>query len=219
VQWFYRFSPTVLVFAFAGLLFAQTGQEKNADKAAAQRASANPKRDTKAKLAVTPEREAAVMTFVQRNHAELTELLTHLKASRPAEYQRAVRDIFRTTERLALVQERDPEQYELEIALWTAQSRAQLLTAKLRMGSSEELEKELRAAVGVQMDARLSLLKHERQKIAERLAKMDVDISQLENDRESVINQQVDVLTRAARAGAKTGSKNAAKQGKKNTNP
>ena len=46
---------------------------------------------------VTPEREAAVLNFVQRNHAELADLLAVLKTSQPDEYVRALREIFRAT--------------------------------------------------------------------------------------------------------------------------
>src|SRR5687767_13810045 len=59
----------------------------------------------KALPGITPEREAAVMTFVKHHHAELAELLIHLKENAPKEYERAVRDLFRTSERLAQVQE------------------------------------------------------------------------------------------------------------------
>src|SRR5687768_12762986 len=49
----------------------------------------------------TPEREAAAMTFVQAHHAELAPLLTHLKKSRPNDYQKAIRKLFGDSERLA----------------------------------------------------------------------------------------------------------------------
>ena len=41
-------------------------------------------------LAITPEREAAVTTFVEKNHAELAALLVHLKTNQPKEYERAL---------------------------------------------------------------------------------------------------------------------------------
>jgi hypothetical protein len=207
------------VLATAGLLCAQTGNEKKSgDKPAA-----GAKKDGKAKaqIAVTPEREAAVMTFVQRNHPELTNLLASLKGSQPEEYERAIREIFRTTERIAQIQERDPLQYELEIAAWTAQSKVQLLAAKLKMGATDELRKQLRDSLGTQNEAKLALLKHERQKISDRLSKTDREISQFESDREKFIDKQLELLTRAAGEGrtVKVGAKNAAKQAKKNGNP
>jgi hypothetical protein len=204
------------VLASAGWGYAQAGGEKRADG----KPAAASKKDAKAKvpLAITPEREAAVLTFVQRNHPELSDLLASLKASQPEEYERAMREIFRTTERLAQIQERDPLQYELEISAWTAQSKVQLLAARLKMGATDELRKQLRAALALQNDAKLALLKHERHKIADRLGKTDREISQYESDREKVIDKQLELLTRTAgeARAVKVGAKNAAKQVKKN---
>ena len=162
------------------------------------------------------------MTFVQRNHAELADLLSHLKARQPAEYEGAVRELFRTTERLAQIQERDPLQYDLEVALWTAQSRVQLLTARLMMGTSDELQSALRTAVSAQIDARVALLKHQRQKAADRVSHFDREIQKVEGDREQVIDKQLQLLTRAASEGRpasivpkNAAPKNAVKQTKK----
>ena len=156
---------------------------------------------------VTPEREAAVHTFVELNHPELAELLKHLKTNKPQEYARAIRELHRITERLAGIQERDRTQYDLEIKLWTAQSRVQLLTARLKMGVTDELKSQLRDAVGAQAEAKVALLKHDRTRVADRLAKIDADIAQFENDRQKVIDKQMELLTRTAEAGPAKGPK------------
>jgi hypothetical protein len=176
------------------------------------------KKDAKSRrpLTITPEREAAVLTFVQRNHDELADLLGYLKTSQPEEYERAVKEIFRTTERLEAIRERDPVQYELEIAAWTAQSQVQLLAAKLKMNSSDELLKQLRDALRIQNDAKLTLLKHDRQKVADRLTKIDSDIARFGDDRDSVIDRQLKLLVRTAGEGRpKTAAKGSAKAGRK----
>ncbi len=209
---------TLFALVACSLLYAQSGDAKSstsvkpAEKASAlPRGSGNPKKDGKTRpaITVTPEREAAVMTFVQRNHAELADLLVYLRASQPEEYERAIKEIFRTTERLAAIQERDPLQYELEVAAWTTQSRVQLLAAKLKMGSSDDLIKQLRAALQVQNNAKVALLKHERQKAADRLEKLESDITRFEASRDDIIDKQLKLLTRAAVDGrpAKTGGK------------
>jgi hypothetical protein len=197
----------------AGLLYAQADDAKPdlSKKSAAEKGSApaagsasakkdGPKKVGAARpaITITPEREAAVLTFVQRNHAELSDLLAVLKTNQPEEYDRAVRDIFRTLERINQIQERDPLQYELEVAAWANQSRVQLLAAKLKMGSTEDLVKKLRDALAAQNEAKLSLLKHERQKASDRLAKLDSDISRFATDREDVIDKQLKILTRTS---------------------
>lgn len=201
-------SITAAAVIALGLLYAQAEDAKpdaakkssTAKTSAPAAGSAAAKKDAKTKpaISITPEREAAVLTFVQRNHAELADLLAVLRTSQPEEYDRAVRDIFRIMERINQIQERDPLQYELEVAAWTAQSRVQLLAAKLKMGSTEELVNKLRHALATQNVAKLALLKHERQKAADRLSKIDSDIARFETDREDVIDKQLKLLTRSA---------------------
>ena len=189
-----RFIASLFVLlAVAGLLLAQDSAPKPGKAGRGNKA--------KAPLAITPEREAAVLTFIQRNHVELADLLAHLKENQPAEYEQAVKDIFRTTERLATIQERDPLQYELEVAVWTAQSKVQLLSARMKMAVADDLKKELREALGAQADARLALLKHQRKLAADRLSKLDGDIARFENERERVIDRQLQLLTRTAEGG------------------
>lgn len=143
-------------------------------------------------FALTPAREAAVMAFVDRNHPELAGLLSHLKVNQSKEYERAVRDLFRVTEKLATVQERDGKQYDLELKAWQAQSRAQLLVARLKMtepdsADSEQLKDQLREVLSEQMQARLEVLKLERDRVSGRLAKLTEEISRLEKNRGSVV--------------------------------
>lgn len=204
-----RILPIAVVLALVGLVWASAMAQNKPTP-----------------MNVTPEREAAVKTFVERNHPELAELLAHLRESRPQEYERAIRELHRTAERLAGIQERDHTQYDLELKLWTAQSRVQLVTAKLRMDSTDELKSKLRDVLNAQAEAKVALLKHERARVADRLNKIDRDIAQFENDRQKVIDKQMDLLTRAAAQGKgpKAASKTAAvkpggKQSGKRANP
>lgn len=154
--------------------------------------------DTKAKmpLAITPEREAAVMTFVGRNHSELSSLLELLKENRRKEYERAIRELYRVTEKLATIQERDREQYELELQAWQVQSRIQLLVARLKMADSDDVRHELKEAVGEQLKARTALLRHERERVARRLERIDRDLGRLENDSQDWIDKQFAALVK-----------------------
>jgi hypothetical protein len=151
-------------------------------------------------FALTPAREAAVMAFVDRNHAELAGLLSHLKTNQPKEYERAVRDLFRVTEKLAMTQERDSRQYDLELKAWQAQSRAQLLVARLKMtdpdsSDASELKNQLREVLSEQMEARLEVMRLERERVSGRLDKLNQEITRLERDREKVIDGHVKNLT------------------------
>lgn len=140
---------------------------------------------------VTPEREAAVTKFVERHHPELAALLVSLKASHPEEYSRAIHDLFRTSERLAQWHERDAKRYEVELRLWQSQSQIDLLTAQLRMNKSETLQNQLRGAVEEQLTLRQALVKLERERVVERLKRLDDQLRTLEESRAEVIERTV----------------------------
>jgi hypothetical protein len=178
------------------------GQEGASDAVNPPAARGGAKAKNRPPLLITPEREAAALTFVERNHAELTALLAHLKANQPKQYEQALKEIYRVTERLAGIQERDPLLYELEVKHWTAQSRVQLLAARLKMDETSEHRQQLREALSAQIAARLDVLKHNRQQAADRLAKMDKDIAQLEQSRDQMIERQLEVLTKPNTKGA-----------------
>jgi hypothetical protein len=171
------------------------------DKPAQAKAGAGKAGISKVLPGITPEREAAVMTFVKRHHPELTELLIHLKENAPKEYDRAVRELLRTSERLAQIQERDSLTYELELQSWKARSRAQLLAARLQMGESSELREQLRAALNEEYDLRLQLLERDREKAADRLKNLGEQIDRISQRRAEEIDRQLKQLTSAARGG------------------
>lgn len=149
-------------------------------------------------FAITAEREAAVMKFVEQNHVELKELLTHLRDNRVKDYERAIRDLFRESERIGQLKERDSKQYDLELKAWTIKSRIQLLTAHLAMGESEEIRTQLRGLIGEQIDVRTALLEHDRSRLQDRLAKMEQELARLQNDRQKIVENQLQLLTKSA---------------------
>jgi hypothetical protein len=182
-----KFLIYIALFGF-GLLSAAAAQDKS-DK---------PVSKPKGEAAITAEREAAVMTFVEKNHAELKDLLTYLKDNRRKDYERAIRELSRDAERIGQIKTRDGKQYELEIKAWTIKSRIQLLTAHLAMGDKEEIRTQLRSLLNEQMDVRADLLKRERERAQERLAKIEQDLIRLDNDRQKMVENQLKMLTKSA---------------------
>lgn len=190
---------SLLAVLFAGATFAQekaTKTDQPAVKSDAADKAIPPK--GKAELPMTVEREAAVMTFVQQNHAELKELLTHLRDNRRKDYERAIRELSRDAERIGQLQDRDRKQYELELKAWTIKSRIQLLTAQLVMGDKEEIRSQLKTLLNEQFDVRSALMIRERERVQERLARLDQDIVRLEAERQKLIDNQLQVLTKSA---------------------
>lgn len=154
-------------------------------------------------VAITPEREAAVMKFVQLNHPELGDLLLHLKSSQTKEYEQAIRELFRASERLAQTKERDVALYELELAVWSAQSKIQLISARLKMSDSPPLREELRTLLDQQLSARLALLTFQRNQAAQRMEKLSQQIESLEASRDDMVDRQMEFLTRGSKSEAK----------------
>jgi hypothetical protein len=143
---------------------------------------------------ITPEREAAALTFVREHHPELADLIAVLKEKQPKEYQKALRDLFRASEKLAQIHDLDKARYELELKAWKLQSRIQLLTARLTMQSNDKLRAELRTALGEQYDTQLALVRAERERVAQRLEMLDKQLANLEQRKSEAIDKQVNLL-------------------------
>lgn len=155
-------------------------------------------------IEITPEREAAALAFVKEHHAELAEILIHLKETSSKEYERAIRDLHRATDRLSQIRSRDPDLYQLELSQWKARSRAQLLTARLHMSDDEALRAQLRSALEEEYDLRLQILTRERDRFAERVSNLEKQIERLANRRAEAIESQFKQLSsRSRKADAK----------------
>jgi flagellar motility protein MotE (MotC chaperone) len=149
--------------------------------------------------AFTPEREAAALTFVRTHHAELADLIAVLKEKHPKEYQRALRDLFRASERLAQIHDVDKGRYELELKAWKLQSRVVLLTARMTMEPSDKLRGDLRTALEQQYDNQLALVRAERDRAKQRIEMLEKQIDKLEQQKAEAIERQVETLSREAK--------------------
>ncbi len=158
------------------------------------KAAEKPKRAPMADL--TPKQEAAALAFVEKHHAEVVVLLEHLKKSKSPQYSRAIRELVRTSQRLGQQRDRDPKRYELELRAWKLKSQAQLLAARLTMSSDEQLEKQLRISLEELYDTRLEILQLSREQGQQRLAKIEEQISRLEQSRQRDLQEQLDALLR-----------------------
>ena len=168
-------------------------------------ASAKPGKNAKPTQGFTPEREAAALTFVRMHHAELAELLDRLKTRRPQEYQKAIRELFRASERLALSQEQQPLRYELELQEWKLSSRIQLLVARMSMNRTPELEQELRQLLSEQVSIHRDLIRFSYERTAARAAALQKELADLER-------RQADLVEERFQAALKSNGQNPKKQ-------
>lgn len=156
-----------------------------------------------------PEHESAARAFAKEHDPELGELLDKLQATRPQQYQRAVRELYNTSARLSQLKDRDATRYGLEMKLWKCRSKSQLLVARATMQPEPTPEQaaEIKTALREQFAANLELMRHDRRVAAERVAKLDQSIARAEERREKSVEEQYEQLTRAmdARRAKKAG--------------
>ncbi len=89
--------------------------------------------------AYTEEREAAALVFLRKHLPELAEVLGDLKQKQPGEYERAIREVFRTSEALADAREQHPDHYKIGLESWKAEMQLKLLSAKLVRAQEDQL--------------------------------------------------------------------------------
>lgn len=154
--------------------------------------------------AFTPHREAVALKFVQQHHAELSPVLARLKSTNEAEYQQAIREIFRTTELLAASQ--DEKYSALMLEAWKANSRAELLAARLACATDADargnLENQLKEQVTRYVDLQRQMLQNRRQALLATLEQMDVNVKRMEESRERMIESRFQVLSRVPKKAA-----------------
>jgi hypothetical protein len=183
------FRPTAILLA--SLLAALAGP--------AALAQAKPEK-AKAKPAVTERREESALDFARANHPELAELLERLRTGDRAAYDKAIREIAATNERLEKFRESDPERYELAVRNWTRDSRIRLLTARLTMSDDPELRAEIESLLRDRRQGKLDLLRLERRRLTGRLEKLDTQIDQLERGGAASVEQELARIDRTVKA-------------------
>lgn len=142
--------------------------------------------------------EEDVLKFAREHHPELAGLLEQLKASRPKEFNRAMKELSSQVARLDRTRDRMPARFDYELSIWKLESQTKLLAARWAMSQDPELEKQIRDLMRTRSDLKLSQLKADREKLAERLKSLDEQISGDESRREELIDEEFKRLTRQA---------------------
>lgn len=180
-----------LFAAFPGSALAQAGGKREAGKNDGSTAKSR-RNAPKSTPGMTKAREAAALAFVREHHAELEELLIQLGESQPKQYEAAIRDLFRTSERLAAFHERDSDRYAMELTTWKLNSRVQLLSARLLMTPADkQLREKLKQAMLDHAAVRRELLTLERERVTKRLDKIEAQIKSIDQGAERMVDRQI----------------------------
>ncbi|MCA9082274.1 MAG: hypothetical protein KDA58_17060, partial [Planctomycetaceae bacterium] len=148
---------------------------------------------------LTPEREAAAMTFAKAHHPELADLLVGLKRMDEPRYATAVNELFRTSERLAKSKSRSVERYELELSAWRVDSRIRLLTAQSVSGMPDSRREELKRLLLQRRDIKVQMLLHEKSRLESRVAKIDTSIDELQENADEQAEKELDRLLKSVK--------------------
>jgi hypothetical protein len=199
----------------ASLASSAPGQKADAkpakdpeQQARQEKAKKNPKTpgdaSKKAEKKASPsaeERESAALAFVGEHHPELHGLLQQLKSDNPKQYQQAILDLYRASQRLSDRKEKDPVRYELELKAWKLDSQARLLAAKLAMDANPELEEQLKTALLQREDVRVGLLELDRTRTAGRLEQLDRELDKRRGRRDDDAQKAFEQIMRRSGKG------------------
>jgi hypothetical protein len=147
----------------------------------------------------TEEREAAALTFVRKNRPELLAMLAGIKLRKPAEYQRAVGDLFRTSEMLTSVRQEDPGRYELALKGWQAEMHAGTLFARLvgQPDETKKVEAELRQAVEKVVELQIEQSAYQVRRMDGELERLRKQHQELQSRRAELVRERMAAMLQA----------------------
>lgn len=163
--------------------------------------------------ALTKEREGAALAFAREHHEELAELLAKLKDSSPRDYQAAIHDLSRASDRIGRLKEKQQRLYDYELQSWKVDSRIRLLQARLSMSGDKQLEDQLRTLLTERAEMRLKRLKSERELVQENLRKIDERLKEAQKARDGVDGELAAMIERANNVQKSNIAKSAEKNG------
>jgi uncharacterized protein YdcH (DUF465 family) len=172
-------------------------QTPNANTTASQQ-PATPNLANAANEPLSAECETAAALFAQQQHPQLADLLARLKNSHPDQYATAIRELDKTRQRLEKQRDKDRERYAILLHEWQLVSRIRLLAARLTMSATPELEHELRQILLERHDVRLQLLTFDLERAKGRVQKLNDQIVENVQNRESSVDRELDRIKKSA---------------------
>ena len=199
----YRLIGFLLLVATATTVAVAQRSSRNSEStssATTRKTGSFKRRKNERLIAFTVAREAAAMEFANAYHKELATLLRGLKKQNRRAYRRAVRQLFRDSERLARIKERsDSYRYELALRSWKLDSRIRLLAARVLLvrNPDPQLESRLKQALQKRVDLRIQRMEAERDRLLKRLRRISGTISRLNDNRSKAAKQELQKVKRS----------------------
>ncbi|MBI1902229.1 MAG: hypothetical protein HYS13_14100 [Planctomycetia bacterium] len=151
------------------------------------------------KVTFTAEREAAALTFARQNRPELLDVLEDLKTRQATEYQRAICDLFWTSEMLAAVRQQDQQRYECALRTWQLEALANLLAARLAgaPADADRVKAELAQTVAQLVDAQLEESAYAVRRQEAQWKRAQDRQKRLEGQRDELVRERVGAMLKA----------------------
>ena len=187
------------LLCWAGVVLGSAHAAAQMESPPARQPQSKPAPESPPPPAFTEEREAAALTFVRKNRPELLAMLEGIKLRRPAEYQRAVGDLFRTSEMLTSVRQEDPGRYELALKGWQAEMHAGMLFARLvgQPGETKKVEAELRQAVEKVVELQIEQTGYQVRRMEVELERLRKQHQEQESRRAELVRERMAAMLQA----------------------
>lgn len=148
--------------------------------------------DLRLSLEERKQREETALAFAKKHHPELEKLLRQLRGMDQKEYAKALRELYRVSERLSALESRAPHFYQVQLDLWKANSSATLLAARLQLNpGNEDLRQEFRAALERKLETQKRVNEEELARARERVERLEQNLERLERDGPQMIERQL----------------------------
>ena len=144
-------------------------------------------------------REEAALKFARKHHPELSRLLAQLKQMDDGKYASAVNELFRVSERLGRLQERDKEKYRIELALWKVGSRIRLRVAQSSMGNADAQREEILKLLQQRNALRVEQCELEKARLSARLERLEKQLTDLRTGGDASAERELNRLLKSVR--------------------
>ena len=173
--------PLITLLLVVNGLAQQRSKSKDRKRADSVARKSSSGRNSKAKrkskkrrtaFRLTAETERVALSFVRKHHRELEELLVYLKENKRQAYHRAIRDLWRASDRLAGIKKRDQKRYKLELRIWQTDSRSKVLAARYLMTQKESIRNELRDVLKERAELKRKSIALEKVRLTKRMERL-----------------------------------------------
>jgi hypothetical protein len=167
--------------------------------------------------ALTPETIDKAQAFATQHHPELGDLLVRLEKYDDAAFADAIDDVHKAMLRIERLGEKNADRGRVELEDWKLTSRIRLLAARLAMSdalasddlasegdSAKSIKEEIRVLLVERAELRKSSLTAERERLTERLAKVNKQLGELsERERQTIERELARIEANATQVSSK----------------